>query len=230
MTYDLSGIPVRIEKKKIKNIHIYVKPPHGEVLVTAPLRMPDRFIEQFLLEKEDWVRRNVERFQNDPVTADPDYETGDVIAVWGELYTLEVREGTRYRLDLMPDTPVALLTVRTGSTPEQRRNFVHRWYKDQLAERVNILLPQWEAYTGLHCSGWKSRRMKTEWGSCNVRTKMLTFNTRLAEHPVECLEYIILHELAHTVVPNHGPDFKAIETRYMPDWKEVRKRLNGKSY
>ena len=67
--------------------------------------------------------------------------------------------------------------------------------------------------------------MKTRWGTCNTKTKKIWLNVRLAEHPAECLEYVILHELAHTRVPNHGADFKAILTEYMPDWRTVKRRL-----
>ena len=236
MILEWNGRNVRMEKKRIRNLHIYVKPPYGDILVTAPLRMSNRDIRRFLDEKNDWILRNVEKFESNPVTPDPDLQTGDIIAVWGTYYQLRVTEGTRYKLELPPglpaedsaEFPTAELTVRKGSSKEQRTDFLNRWYREQLEERVAILLPKWEDYTGLHCSGYTFRRMKSEWGSCNVKTHRITFNTRLAEHPVECLEYIILHELAHTVVPNHGPEFKAIETRYMPDWKTVRKKLNGK--
>ena len=69
--------------------------------------------------------------------------------------------------------------------------------------------------------------MTSRWGSCNTRTNHINLNTRLAEHPERCLEYVILHELCHTVVPNHGPAFKALEDRFMPDWRAVRRELNG---
>ncbi|MGN0445549.1 MAG: M48 family metallopeptidase, partial [Acutalibacteraceae bacterium] len=64
-------------------------------------------------------------------------------------------------------------------------------------------------------------------GSCNTQTKKITLNVQLARHPEECLSYVILHELCHTVVPNHGPAFKALESKYMPDWPRVRRELNG---
>ena len=102
---------------------------------------------------------------------------------------------------------------------------MNEWYRKELSERVNYLLPKWETYTGLKCSSWQSKVMKTRWGTCNTKTKKIWLNVRLAEHPAECLEYVILHELAHTRVPNHGADFKAILTEYMPDWRTVKRRL-----
>jgi len=236
MEYDLNGIPVQIERRKIKNLHLYIKPP-GTVLCTAPMRLSEKRIEEFLWEKEPWVRKNVERMRENPVTTDPEYVTGDIIAVWGTLYELVVREGTRYSLKFSPilgsmavegEYPKVVLTVRAGATAEQRVRYMDKWYKGQTVARLAELIPEWEAYTGLTCSGWNVRKMSSRWGSCNTRTNALTFNTHLAEHPEICMEYVILHELAHTKVPNHGAAFKAIEDRYMPEWRDVRKLLNGK--
>ena len=227
MQYFLENIPIEVEKKKIKNMHIYVKPPYGDVLITAPKYITDKQIKEFIRERADWIIENVERIQNSPITPEPTYDTGDTISVWGEAFTLEVYEDTRYSMTLGDDR-IATLVVREGCTQEQKEAFVLEWYRDELKERVEILLPQWEEYTGLHCSSWQSKNMKSRWGTCNTKTKKIWLNVKLAEHPVECLEYVILHELAHTVVPNHGPEFKAILTRFMPEWKQVKKKLNGK--
>lgn len=156
------------------------------------------------------------------------YETGDTIQIWGEPYTLSVLEDTRYSLT-PHENGTATLVVREGCTKEQKEKFVLEWYRKELTERVDILLPKYEAFTGLKCSGWQSKAMKTRWGTCNTKTKKIWLNVYLAEHPTECLEYVILHELAHTVVPNHGYDFKAILNRFMPEWKQYRKLLNDRA-
>lgn len=230
----VGDIEVAVEKKKIKNMHIYIKPPCGEVLCTAPKYVSDKTIREFVLSKEDFIIQNVEKMRANPVTPNPLYEDGDKIAVWGEIYTLFVKEGTCYTMELktadesVTDENTAVLTVRAGCTSEQKEHFMKEWYREELAERVNVLLPKWEAYTGLNCSSWQSKNMKTRWGSCNTGTKKIWLNVKLAEHPPECLEYVMLHELAHTRVPNHGTEFKAILNEYMPEWKEIRKRLNGR--
>lgn len=223
----LSDVEIKVEKKRIKNMHIYIKPPYGEVLVTAPTYVSKKQIEEFILEREAWIIKNVEKMQNTKVTVDPLYETGETISVWGEIYTLNVLEDTRYSLTLDDESKTATLIVREGCTFEQKENFVKEWYRAELEERVNILLPQWEAYTGLHCSSWQSKTMKTRWGTCNTKTNKVWLNVRLAEHPVECLEYVILHELAHTRVPNHSAEFKAILSEFMPEWKNAKKLLNS---
>ena len=72
------------------------------------------------------------------------------------------------------------------------------------------------------------RNQKTRWGSCNPRTKKLWFSVELAEKSDECIEYVVLHELAHLKIANHGAEFKAFLTHFMPDWRARQKELNGR--
>ena len=67
--------------------------------------------------------------------------------------------------------------------------------------------------------------MKSEWGSCIARKRKLLFNLELARVPKECIEYVVVHELTHLAVQNHGPAFKALMTQRLPQWKERRKQL-----
>lgn len=68
--------------------------------------------------------------------------------------------------------------------------------------------------------------MTTRWGTCNVKTCKIWLNLQLAKKPIDCLEYVILHELAHLEVKNHNEQFIAIMDRHMPNWREIRKKLN----
>ena len=94
-----------------------------------------------------------------------------------------------------------------------------------LREEIAELLLKWEERTGLHCSGFQIRDMKTRWGSCNTRTGKLWFSLMLAWQPRECVEYVILHELAHLYEPSHSARFKAFLDLYMPEWRETRRKL-----
>ena len=95
-----------------------------------------------------------------------------------------------------------------------------------LKEKLEVLIPKWEAITGLKCSSWQVRNMKTRWGSCNTKTKKININLQLVHKPEKCLEYVILHELAHIKVPNHSKQFYDIIEAYMPDYKATKKLLN----
>ena len=94
-----------------------------------------------------------------------------------------------------------------------------------LKRRIEARLPVIEEVTGLRCSGWTVRDMHTRWGSCNTNTHHINLSLMLADRSDTELDYVILHELVHTVVPNHGPAFYALMDRFMPGWKKVRKGL-----
>ncbi|GHT18150.1 hypothetical protein FACS1894189_5550 [Planctomycetales bacterium] len=81
--------------------------------------------------------------------------------------------------------------------------------------------------TGLKCDSWQTKYMTSKWGTCNITDRKIWFNLQLAKKPVECLEYIILHELIHLKIKNHNADFTAQMEKYMPFWREVKNKLNG---
>ena len=68
--------------------------------------------------------------------------------------------------------------------------------------------------------------MKTKWGSCNHRARTIRLNTELAKKPWECLEYIVVHEMAHVLEPTHNARFVALMDQLMPQWQFYRDRLN----
>ena len=70
------------------------------------------------------------------------------------------------------------------------------------------------------------QRMKTKWGSCSPRAGSIRVNTDLAKKPRECLEYIIVHEMAHLLEPTHNSRFIALMDRFLPQWRECRAELN----
>lgn len=78
-------------------------------------------------------------------------------------------------------------------------------------------------------SAVRIRAMKTRWGSCNYAKGTLNFNLYLADAPKECIEYVIMHEFAHFVHPDHSPKFHALMDKLMPDWRERRSKLNQKT-
>ena len=94
-----------------------------------------------------------------------------------------------------------------------------------LKRRIAKRLPEIEEITGLYCNGWTVRDMHTRWGSCNTKTHHINLSLMLATRSDAELDYVILHELVHTVVPDHGPRFYAMMDRYMPGWKNIRKSL-----
>lgn len=223
---NVAGIPIEVRRKRIKNLHLYVKPPDGHVLVTAPLSMSDATIERFVRTKADWLQKHVARCQSRPRPEKLAYQTGETLMVWGRPYALLVRHGGRASVALSGTT--AVLTVRPASAAGQREKIVREWYRGMLKAEIERRMPAWETATGLRAKSWQTKAMSTRWGTCNPKTGKLWFNVHLAEKPPECLEYIIVHELLHLIERKHNARFYGLMDTYMPGWKTVRALLNGK--
>jgi predicted metal-dependent hydrolase len=222
--FTIAGIPVEVRRKRIKHLHLYVKPPDGHALVTAPLRMSEAEIERFVQTKAGWLQTHVARVQNRPAPAHLTYETGETLPVWGKPYEIYACPGSRNTLALAGDT--AVLTVRGENTPARRKKTACDFYRTELAAALERRMPLWEAHTGLHAKSWQTRDMRTRWGTCNVKTGKLWFSIRLAQHPPECLDYVIVHELAHLAERGHNAKFYALLDTFMPEWKAVKAMLN----
>lgn len=225
MILNVSGIPIEVRKKNIKNMHLYVKPPNGNVSVSAPLAMSDAAIERFVRTKTSWIKKQVTKFENQPRQSEREYVSGETLYVWGKQYYLQTEYGSKNALLIFGDK--AVLTVRKESSAEQREAFIREWYRGLLKEEIAKQLPKWEEKTGLHASGWQTKYMTTRWGTCNTKTGKIWLNLQLAKKTPECLEYVILHELIHILEKSHNERFTSLMDKYMPMWKEVKATLNG---
>lgn len=221
----ISDIQIEIIKKDIKNMHLSVLPPDGKVRVSAPNNLSDESIIMFVKTKLGWIKKQQEKFELQPRQSEREYVSGETLYVWGHQYFLQV-EYNQKKNSLVLEGNKAILSVRKESTAKQREKFVNEWYRSLLKTEVEKYLPKWEAITGLYCDSWQSKYMTTKWGTCNTSTRKIWLNLQLAKKPIECLEYVILHELAHLKVKNHGADFVAILDLHMPYWRECKKMLN----
>ena len=225
MDTEIAGIPVKIIRKDIKNMHLYVKPPDGHVEVSAPWHLSEESVLMFVRTRLGWIRKQQEKFLSQPRQTERQYVSGETMYIWGKQYFLQIEYSNKGNSVALSGDSV-ILTVRKESTAKQRENYVNEWYRSQLKKEVENRLPKWEARTGLYCSSWQTKYMTTKWGTCNTQTGKVWLNLQLAKKPFECLDYVILHELAHLRVRNHGAEFVAILDEYMPYWREIRKLLN----
>ena len=102
------------------------------------------------------------------------------------------------------------------------------WQKNELTKILREYVHKWESITGLKVEEWTIRKMRTRWGSCNTRSRKIIFNLDLIKKKPEFIEYVVLHEIVHIKIPNHGSTFKAMLDKYIPTWRDIRKEANGK--
>lgn len=224
--FELGDIPVEVVKKDIKNIHLSVYPPSGAVRVSAPLRMKLDTIRVFAISRLNWIKQQQIKLRAQERETPREYIERESHYVWGKRYLLKVVEAdTAPTLELKHSRIV--LRVRPGTSEAARQAIMAHWYRGQIRVTVPALIAKWEAIMGVKVERIFVQKMKTQWGSCNPTARSIRLNTDLAKKPLQCLEYIVVHELVHLLERHHNDRFMRLMAQYMPDWQQRRQVLNG---
>jgi predicted metal-dependent hydrolase len=117
------------------------------------------------------------------------------------------------------------LRIRPDASEDQKQIVLAEWYREKLKEAVPPLISKWEQLMGVKVKKFFVQRMKTRWGSCNHLSGNIRLNTELAKKPLECLEYIVVHEMVHLMEPSHSSRFVALMDGLMPLWRNYREEL-----
>ncbi|MDB4396323.1 M48 family metallopeptidase [bacterium] len=224
---NVSGLKIEVVRKSIKNLHLAVYPPDGRVRVAAPESMKDDSIRLAVINKLGWIKKQKKQFASQSRQTARKYVTGETHYFFGRKYRLSLIEQARPSYVKVVGQSKLELSVRPESTVEQREKVVDRWLRDALKLEIQPLIDKWEPVVGVEVADWGVRRMKTKWGSCKIESKRIWINLELAKKPVECLEYIVVHELAHLHERNHNDRFVAIMDKCLPKWRSLRKLLNS---
>ena len=213
------GVVVKVFRKKMKNLRLVVR-SEIDVRLSAPQNYPIGKIKQFVEDKSDWILQNVEKFKmSNSLYA---LKNGDVVQILGKSLVLQIRQGARSGVRCAGEN--LILTVR-DHTPEAREKALKTFCKRVLLKGLPAYFEKWQRATGLVVQGFSVRDMKSRWGSCNTKNQTISINLQVALKPPACLDYLVLHEVAHLYEPSHNQNFKNFLSRFMPDWKDRRKML-----
>jgi predicted metal-dependent hydrolase len=100
------------------------------------------------------------------------------------------------------------------------------WYRGKLKDILSELVPKWETILNVKANQVKVHTMRTKWGSCNTDNGNVLFNIELAKKPIECIEYVVVHELIHLKERKHNDLFIAYLDKFLPQWKYIKEQLN----
>jgi predicted metal-dependent hydrolase len=223
---ELGGVVLDVVKKDIKNVHLSVYPPGGRVRISAPLRMSLDTIRLFAISKLGWIKEQQRKIRMQDRETPREYLDRESHFVWGRRCLLKVVESDE-RPFVQRTQSTLLLTVRPGTPEAKKHAILENWYREEIKGAVGRLLVIWEPHLGVKVKNVFVQRMKTRWGSCNASAHNIRLNSELAKKPQECLEYILVHEMAHVIEPSHNARFIALMDRFIPQWRQQRQVLNA---
>lgn len=223
----LDGIDIEVVKKDIKHLHVGVYPPDGRVRVAAPLRMDDEPIRLAVASRLSWIKRQRRQFLNQERQGRREYVSRESHYFLGHRYLLDVvyRDGpsaVRVR-----NTSVIELAVPVGAERDYREHRFTKWYRSELKTLVEPMIGRWAPKLGIAEPEWAVKRMRTRWGTCNADIPRVWLNLELIKKPTQCIEYVVVHELAHIIEKNHTDRFRAVMDEAMPQWRAHREILNA---
>ncbi|MHB8237233.1 MAG: M48 family metallopeptidase [Acidithiobacillus ferrivorans] len=224
-TLQVSDLSVQVVKKPIKNLHLGVYPPTGWVRVAAPLRLSEEEIRAAVLSRLSWIRKQQLKFLGQERTSPREYVSGESHYYLGRRYRLRIHSTTQAGRIELSHAHFIDLHCRQGASKDHKERLVQAWHRQSLQERIPELIAQYEPMLRVKVAEWGIKRMKTRWGTCNIRAKRIWLNLDLAQYPEPCLEYVVVHEMTHLLERLHNDRFKGILDRVMPHWRQVKNKL-----
>lgn len=225
-TLTIENITLTLERKNIKNMYLRVLPPNGNVKVSAPSFISDEEIVNFIRLKKDWILKKQRYIKENNIKAPLKYDNGEKHYLWGKEYNLQLIKNDNVKHVLLDkEKSIIYLPIAKRSTIEKRKKTLDEFYRNQMKIAVPPVLDKCTKIVGKTPSEVKIRNMKN-WGNCRYHDKRITLNLNLAKKDIECLEYVMIHELCHLIEFNHSKKFKNLMDKYCPNWKEIKKRLN----
>ena len=261
------ALTIEITKKKIKNLHLKILPPHGDIHISAPMRMNLDTIKSFITSKLDWIHKQQKKLQARKQALPQEYANHETHYLWGKPYILEINHTENkkhYRVEKIhhdtaisvgacapsppvnaysqeeaktqvpvsigesaPVLPKILLFIHSDADKAQKQKVLDAYYRSELNNILPALMTKWESIIGVKSSEFCIQKMKTRWGTCNIRTKKIRFNLELAKKSLDCLEYVVAHELIHLLEASHNRRFWGFMDQYMPTWRVHRKALKN---
>ena len=213
---------IQIIKKDIKNITLKVKPT-CEVILTAPLLTTDKHIEYILKKRKDWISKKVAFYQENYKPQIKKYVSGENVKYLGKNYRLKIIQSEDEYVKLQRG--YIQIFIKNKDSFDKKRRLLYEWYLLKAEKYFKKIILKYSKLINVNIQKVRIRQMKTRWGSCNSAKSYINLNSELIYKPSSCIEYVIFHELAHLIHPNHSREFYNYLSSYMPDWKRRKERL-----
>lgn len=183
----------------------------------------------FVKEKQKYIFRALSKYvekRKNVSIAPRKYVSGEGFDILGKRLQLKVAQGNQE--SVTTDGVFIFLTVKNKDDQKRKENLINSWLKEmqtttfhQICREIYLLFKKYD----VEYPTVKIRYMASRWGSCRPKQGGITLNSKLIEAPRNCIEYVVLHEFAHFIHPNHSKMFYDFVAMLMPDWTERKMEL-----
>lgn len=205
--------------------------PNCEIAVTAPDDAKREDIHDAVMKRARWIYDALKEFRGHLAYVQPKaYVSGEMQFYLGRRYVLKVVENPDEVHSIKMERGKLLVSLMRFNKDKRAmvKALVSGWYSYRAEkvfhERLGVLLDQTPWVDGV--PSFRVLPMTKQWGSCSAKGTLM-LNPHLIKAPKECIDYVILHELCHIAEYNHSERFWRLLTSVMPNWKEVKIRLDG---
>ena len=202
---------------KLKRHYVTVERGRPVLLRGPQVDEPEQ--EALVLRRARWIRETLARV-NQPLASEP-IVTGSRLRYAGRTYFTEVRHAPdilKPRLTFTASRFIVENPDGTSIQPDELMPLLERFYRERAHEKLLVRVRHWQRETGLQATGARIRHFQSRWASCDANNA-LEFHPRVMELPASVQDYVIVHELCHTVEKNHTKAFWGLVASHMPDWQ-----------
>lgn len=202
--------------KRSKRRTLAIKISAGEVLVHAPMRMPESTIAAFVSAKQTWITDHVER-QRQLLQALPQrqWRSGERLRWLGKPLTLQIFAAPRNQVSYQQQQLQVGISARSCALTKVPQ-LVQQWYQLQAQQWLDDFFANWPAHNALQPKCWSVGSFRSKWGHC-TRAGELRFSWKLWLAPEWVVTDVVLHELCHLQQFNHSAQFWQLVKHYAPD-------------
>lgn len=225
--YGNSKIEFEIKRSARKTLGISVL-PSGTVEVTAPQDATLDKIKEIIIKRGSWLLEQQRLVGFSPIPQpNKSFVSGESFYLLGRHYRLKVFEANYDAVDILDDK--LILNCTFPEDIELKRNLLLKWY---LKKATDVLIERFK----FNAQNLKQeavevsvKKLTKRWGEFHPSKNLVVLNAELVVSPMECIDYVIIHELSHAVVLDHGPEFYKLLSRRLPRWKDLKNELEGHS-
>ena len=208
-----------VTKKKIKNFIIRIY-PDLTIAISVPLHASSKDIENFIQNKKEWIETTLKKIEMAKENKDNLKE--NIIRILGKKIEKKIIESDLERIRLT-DTSIYIYSKDIDNTKIEKK--ILEWKVEKLKAILDKYLAKYTKLLNKNINYYQIKKLSSAWGIYHKRENYISFNFDLIEKDIECIEYVVLHELCHIFYMNHQKDFWALVEKYMPDYKARRKKL-----